>query len=503
MRRKQLQQKPGERKERRQKSGSTWLVPLVAIFTALVLGAILIIVTDLEVIAAFTRIPRQIAVPFSDPETQISLEEALWTHPPEVIIGDAIDIEGEWLRVVDVVSEGNEETEISLANARALYPELGPGVTIHFNFFQKPGVGPRAAWSSVRVAYSALFEGSVGNPKQMAQAMSAWLKGDSSLMSSAFYPISESIVIATPYIFVGLAVALGFRAGLFNIGAEGQYFLGGLAAVFVGYTLKGLPAIIHIPLCLLAAMLGGGLWGAIPGLLKAKTGAHEVINTIMMNYIAFALSDWLLNGPMQRPGGYRPISPEIQPSAMLPQFFSDPIRLHAGVILAILCAVVVWWFLFKSTIGFELRTTGENPRAARYAGMNLTRNFVLAMFLSGGLAGMAAANDIMGLIHYMPNAFSAGYGFDSIALALLGRSHPAGVVLAALLFGFLRAGATRMQSAAQIPIDIISILQALIIIFIAAPEIVRAIYRLSGNQQSQVSLAAVGPMVEADEESTL
>ncbi len=277
---------------------------------------------------------------------------------------------------------------------------------------------------------------------------------------------------ATPYILVGLAVALSFRAGMFNIGAEGQYFAGGLVSVYVAYSVTGLPIYLHLPLALLAGIVGGGLWGAIPGLLKALTGAHEVINTIMMNYIAFALSDWLLNGPMKRPGGYRPISPEIQPSAALPQFFSSPIRLHAGIILAILAALFVYWLLFKTTIGFELRTVGANPRAARYAGMNLTKNYVLAMFLSGGLAGLAASNDILGLIGYMPIAFSAGYGFDSIALALLGRSHPAGVVLAALLFGTLRAGATRMQSVAAIPIDIIEILQAMIIIFIAAPEII-------------------------------
>jgi len=250
----------------------------------------------------------------------------------------------------------------------------------------------------------------------------------------------------------------------------------------VGYSLKGLPAYIHLPLTILGGIVGGGLWGAIPGFLKATTGAHEVINTIMMNYIAFALSDWLLNGPMRRPG-FRPISPDIQPSAMLPSLFPSPIRFHAGFFVALACAAVVYWLLFKTTIGFELRTVGANPRGARYAGINLTWNIVLAMFLSGGLAGLAAATEIMGLIHYMPNAFSAGYGFDSIALALLGRSHPVGVVLAALLFGTLRAGATRMQSAAQIPLDIISILQAMIIIFIAAPEIIRAIYRLRAGRE--------------------
>ncbi len=345
-------------------------------------------------------------------------------------------------------------------------------------------VGLRAAWKSISVAYAALFEGSLGNPATIVAALRAWMAGDPSLLPTAFYPLTESLVTTTPYILVGLAVALSFRAGLFNIGAEGQYFMGGLFSVFVGYSLKGLPAFVHLPLTILAGIVGGGLWGAIPGFLKATTGAHEVINTIMMNYIAFALSDWLLNGPMKRPGGYRPISPEIQPSAMLPSLFPSPMRFHAGFFVALACAALVYGLLFKTTTGFELRTVGANPRGARYAGINLTRNFVLAMFLSGGLAGLAAANEIMGLIHYMPNAFSAGYGFDSIALALLGRSHPVGVVLAALLFGTLRAGATRMQSVAQIPLDIISILQAMIIIFIAAPEIIRALYRLRGEREA-------------------
>jgi len=344
------------------------------------------------------------------------------------------------------------------------------------------GAGFRASWNAVRVAYGALFEGSFGSPASMAEAIGAWLKGDPSLLPTAFYPLTESLVAATPYILVGLAVALGFRAGLFNIGAEGQYFVGGLTSVFVGYSIRGLPLAIHLPLTLLAGVAGGGLWGAIPGLLKATTGAHEVINTIMMNYIAFALSDWLLSGPMQRPG-YRPISPEIQPSAMLPKLFPSPIRLHAGFFLALACAALVYWLLFRTTIGFELRTVGANPRAARYAGISITRNYVLAMFLSGGLAGLAGANDISGLIGYMPNAFSAGYGFDSIALALLGRSHPVGVVLAALLFGTLRAGATRMQSVAHIPVDIIEILQAMVIIFVAAPEIIRSLYGLRRRRE--------------------
>ncbi len=331
-----------------------------------------------------------------------------------------------------------------------------------------------AAWAAVATAYGALFEGSIGSPAQMVAALQS---GVPAQIRQAFYPLSESLVATTPYIFGGLAVALGFRAGLFNIGAEGQLFIGAITSVWVGYTFTGLPWFIHLPLALAAGALGGAAWGYIPAILKAKFGAHEVINTIMMNYIAFRLSDWLLTGLMQRPGSV-PVSPAIEPSAELPRFFEDPIRFHGGFFLALAVAVVVWWLLFKTTRGFELRTVGANPSAARYAGMSITRNIVLTMCMSGALAGLAGANEVLGVNHNLAQAFSSGYGFDSIALALLGKSHPFGVVLAALLFGTLRSGGTRMQNVAQIPIDIIAVTQALVIAFIAAPAIIRAIYRI-------------------------
>jgi simple sugar transport system permease protein len=341
------------------------------------------------------------------------------------------------------------------------------------SFFTAPLAALSAIWASVSTAYFALFKSSIGDPVLIFQALGS---GDPAEIRQAFWPLSESLVASTPYIFAGLAVAFGFRCGLFNIGAEGQLFIGAICSVWIGYSI-GLPWILHLPLALFGAMLGAGLWGAIPGYLKAKTGAHEVITTIMMNYVAFRLADWLLHGPMMRPG-YNPISPEILPSAYLPQFFANPIRFHAGFFLALLMAWVVWWLLFKTTLGFEIRTVGANPSAAKYAGMNITKNFLLAMGISGALAGMAGANEVLGLNHNLASAFSSGYGFDSIALALLGKSHPAGVVLAALLFGFLRSGATGMQSYAGVPIDIISIIQALVIIFVAAPAIVRSIYRI-------------------------
>nr|MBN1228249.1 BMP family ABC transporter substrate-binding protein [Anaerolineae bacterium] len=344
--------------------------------------------------------------------------------------------------------------------------------------------GLGASFSSIAQAYTSLFEGAFGRPSKIIEGFRIYAQTrDDVVLRAAIRPLTESLRLSTPYIFAGLAVALGFRCGLFNIGAEGQYFVGGLLAVFVGYSIKGFPLIIHLPLAIIGGMVGGALWSAIAGWLKAKTGAHEVINTIMLNYIAFRLADYLLNvgGPMSRPGDFRPVSPEIELSAYLPQFFpNDPsIRLNSGFILALIAVGVVYWFLFKTTLGFEIRTVGANPHAARTAGINVSRSFVLAMAFSGALAGLAGAHDILGVLHFMPNAFSSGYGFDAIALALLGKSHPVGVLLASLLFGFLRAGAQRMQAPpASVPIDIIQIVQALIIIFIAAPEVVRLIYRI-------------------------
>jgi simple sugar transport system permease protein len=360
------------------------------------------------------------------------------------------------------------------------------------------GVGFATAGQAVVQAYAALLEGAFGNPARIVEGLRTYLDtGDDTLLLRGIRPLTESLRIATPYIFAGLAVALGFQAGLFNIGAEGQYFIGGLASVYVGYSIQGLPWFIHLPLALAAGIAGGAFWAAIAGYLKAKTGAHEVINTIMLNYIAYRLADFMLQvgGPMARPGESRPVSPEVQPTAYLPQLFPNnpSIRINVGLLLAFAAVAFVYWLLFKTTIGFELRTVGANPRAARTAGISVARNFVLAMALSGGLAGLAGAHDILGVIHFMPNAFFSGYGFDSIALALLGKSRPVGVLLAALLFGFLRAGAQRMQGPpAFVPIDIISILQALIIIFIAAPEVIRLIYRIRAPEEKAATIFTRG-----------
>lgn len=349
-----------------------------------------------------------------------------------------------------------------------------------------------ASGENVFEAYGALFAGSFGTPDRFIEGFQVFFSsGDTSKLLRAIYPFTESLVTATPYIFAALSVALGFRCGLFNIGAEGQVLVGALCSAYVGYSITGLPSFIHLPLAILAGALGGAIWGMIPGYLKARFGAHEVVNTIMMNWIAFKFSDWLLKGPMQASGS-RPVTPNVEVTAELPRFFPDPLRFNWGFVLALFVAWLVYWFLFKTTLGFEIRSVGANPDAAKYAGMNVTRNFVLVMALAGGLAGLAGASQVLGVDHWVGQGFSAGYGFDSIALALLGKSHPFGVVLAALLFGFLRSGATRMQSMAGIPIDIISIIQGLVVIFIAAPAIIRWIYRIRATSTSEETVLTRG-----------
>ncbi len=356
------------------------------------------------------------------------------------------------------------------------------------NFFHAPGAAIIATWDAIATAYGALFYGSFGNIKELIEGIKAYYAaGDTKPILLAIYPFTESLATVTPYILAGLAVAVGFKCGLFNIGAEGQFGIGALCSAFVGYSIKGLPLYVHLPLALLAGAAGGAIWGAIPGYLKGLTGAHEVVNTIMMNYISFRLSDWLLKGPMKATG-YRPVTPVIENSAMLPRFFPDPLRFNWGFFLALAVTVFVYWFLFKTTIGFEIRTVGANPAGARYAGMSIVRNFVIAMTLSGALAGLAGATQVLGIDHWVGQGFSAGYGFDSIAIALLGQSHPVGVVLAALLWGTLRSGATRMQSLAGVPIEIISIIQGLVIVFVAAPAVIRWIYRIRAIRAEQIIL---------------
>ncbi len=294
-------------------------------------------------------------------------------------------------------------------------------------------------------AYAALFEGAFGGVK----------------------PLTETLVAATPLIFGGLAFAVAAQAGLFNIGIEGQLVLGGLAAGIVGALPLGLPAILHLPLALLAAVAAGGLWGFLPGFLKAKTGAHEVITTIMLNYLAFRLSTILISMD-----GLLPVKPDlqatmpVQPGARLPKLIPET-RLNAGFLLALVAAAVIWWLLYRTTFGYRLRTVGISRGAAAYAGISWGATIILAMTLSGILAGLGGAADTLGLQGRYYNV-QAGYGFTSIAVGLVGRNNPFGVVAAALLFGALSAGATKMQNTAGASKDLVSVLLGLVILSVSA-----------------------------------
>jgi simple sugar transport system permease protein len=326
-------------------------------------------------------------------------------------------------------------------------------------------------------AYAALFTGSVGSLRA----------------------ISETLTAASPLILAGLAVGLGFRAGLFNIGAEGQMIIGGVTAAMVGFTLDlsflgDFAVVVHLPLALLGGIVGGAVWGGVPGLLRAKTGAHEVITTIMLNNIAIRLLDWLLKTSLiGMEGRDDPVSKAVDVSARLPRLLgflegsrpASDIRVHAGIIVALLAAAFVFWLLFKSTLGYEFRAVGYNPDAARYAGMSVTWTYVLVMAISGALAGLAGASQSLGVLYRVTPGFTAGIGFEAISLALLGRSHPVGIVAAGLLFGALRAGGQEMQVQTDIPIDLILVIQALVVVFIAAPALIRAIYRVKTGEGAE------------------
>lgn len=322
-------------------------------------------------------------------------------------------------------------------------------------------------WREVATSYRALFRGSVGSVKA----------------------ISETLFATTPLLLAGLGIALGFRAGLFNIGAQGQMFIGGIAATYVGIYVTA-PGFIHIPLAVLAGLVGGMVWGGLAGLLKARTGAHEVITTIMGNFIALFLVQWLLTTEvLQDPGRNNPQSAALAETAHMPHIFGAQNRVHLGFLIAVAAVFLVHWLLYRSSIGFEFRAVGSNPQAGGYAGMNVSVIVTLAMALAGGLAGVAGASQVMGLAPYKATpALPGSVGFDSITVALLGRSNPVGVAWAALLFGALTAGGREMQGAAQVPIDLVVVLQALIVIFVAAPALIRAIFRVRAGTEDTTQI---------------
>lgn len=332
-------------------------------------------------------------------------------------------------------------------------------------FFARPLDTISAGWTAAYESYLALLQGAIYNPngKSFVQQIR---------------PITETLTVATPLIFAGLAVALSFRAGLFNIGAQGQIILGAIVSGWVALN-AGLPAVITIPLVVLGGILGGAIWGGIIGVLKAKTGAHEVILSIMMNYIAANLLVYLLKTPLlQREGSSNPISEKLPESSVFPQILGPSFRLHLGFILAILAVLFISWLLNRSTIGFRLRAVGANPNAARTAGISVASGYIIVMAISGALAGLAGTAQVAGTEKVLTTGIAGTLGFDAITVALLGRSTPWGTFFAALLFGAFRAGGVSMQVATGTSIDIVLVLQALIVLFIAAPPLVRAMFRL-------------------------
>lgn len=315
-------------------------------------------------------------------------------------------------------------------------------------------------------AYQGLFAGALGNARGWA----------------------STVRRMTPLILTGLSVATAFKAGLFNIGASGQFLIGTVAAVAVGISFEGLPTVIHLPLAILGGILGGVIWGAIPGLLKVYTGAHEVIVTIMLNYVAANLAGWTVyaGGTQgQTPGplwdstaGAVSETPDVLLSARLPYLIGPPYRVHWGFILALLVALLIWWLIYKTIIGFEIRTVGQNLKAARYAGMRVNWTIVFTMMLAGGLAGLAGTIETLGVNYKFAPEFTGSVGFDGITVALLGQTHPLGVVLASFMFGTLDAGGARMQFESGVSADIIQVIQALVLAFVAAPILIRTLFRL-------------------------
>ena len=353
-------------------------------------------------------------------------------------------------------------------------------------FFRKPGVALSESWRVVREQYYALFAGALGSPSRIARALRS---GELDQIRASLYPISETIVTATPLIFVGLSVAIGFRSGLFNIGAEGQMNVGAIIGAAVGIMWPGIPGPIHLVLMIVACFIGGALWGFIPGILKAKTGAHEVITTIMLNFVALSLTLYVLqHQPFKQQE--EPISKPV--AAAFPHLFGSNLRVHTGIFLALAVAALMSWLLNRTTIGFEFRAVGVNPSASRAAGMNPSRTTIVVMSLAGGLSGLAAATQLGGVTPNLIPGCASGLGFTASALALVGRGTPLGVVLASFLFAALSVGGRSMQAITQTPSDIVVVIQGLVIMFIAAPTLVSAIYRVRARRVTGAETFAKG-----------
>jgi simple sugar transport system permease protein len=350
-----------------------------------------------------------------------------------------------------------------------------------FSYFTaRPSDALTGSWDLISTAYADLFKGSIVDP----EAVSAWLDGGGP-WQAAFTPISESLTYAAPLVFTGLSVALAFRGGLFNIGGQGQAVIGCITAGIAGFALP-LPVIVHLIVALLAGLLGGALWGFLPGILKARTGAHEVITTIMLNYTAGLFLTWLiLQNGVHDPSRSDAISKAVDSSARLASF-GGVLRVNLGIVLAVLVTAAVAWLLNRSAFGFELRAVGANPAAAKTAGISVAKTYTLVMVVAGGLAGLGGATQVLGTAYTLTPSVAGNIGFDGLLVALLGRNRPWGTLLAAILFGALRAGGNRMQSFTGISVELVTVLQALIVIFIAAPALVKTIFHLRGARSARL-----------------
>jgi general nucleoside transport system permease protein len=378
-------------------------------------------------------------------------------------------------RVLDAYLYGNQVVVTVLAFVVALFVGAiliavadAPTRKSFGYFTDSPGDTFSNAWKAISAGYAALFRGSIFNTDSL------YSNGGVPI----FGPISDTLVNAAPLILGGLAVAVAFRAGLFNIGVQGQLVMGAVAAGYVGFAWS-LPPGIHLLVALLAGIVGGALWGGIVGFLKARSGVHEVISTIMLNYVAVYFLGYLLsvNG-FQKAHSTEAISRTVESSARLPHLLGSKLSLHAGLALAILAAVGCWWLLSRSTIGFQLRAVGANPFAARTAGMRINRSYVTVMIISGGLAGLVGCSQILGTRSALTVDIDAGFGFDAITVALLGRGTPFGTVLAGLLFGAFRAGGVVMNTNTTTPSDVVSVIEPVMVLFIAAPALIRGLFRL-------------------------
>jgi ABC-type uncharacterized transport system permease subunit len=346
-------------------------------------------------------------------------------------------------------------------------------------FFARPGDTVVAVWNSVYGGYEALFRGAIYNPRAADFA-------------TQIRPITNTLGFAAPLIAAGLGVALAFRVGLFNIGGRGQMLIACAVAALLTFNLD-LPMFLQLPITLAAGIAGGAIWGGIVGLLKARTGAHEVILTIMLNYVAFYLVAWMVRTPglLQRPAEDQPISAPTPANAQFPDLLGPRFPLlDWGFIIVIGATVFVWWLIERSSLGFRLRAVGENPHAARASGISVQRMYFYALLFAGGLAGLAAMNQIQGSVTSGFDGYiDAGIGFDAITVALLGRSRAWGVFAAGILFGALKAGSFTMQASQGIPVDIVLVVQSLIVLFIAAPPLVRTIFFLPKSDAEKAAKA--------------